>query len=278
MLGLAGYVIASVFCAVLAVAWDLSFGERLVALFAPPLAFILVVTIATAIKGREWIVFYQATLGAVAAVLLGGFVIDARLWRLLDVDVLGIGVFLVFGRIGCFHVACCHGRPARRGVVYGPPHVAVGFWKRWSGRPLVPVQLVESGGSLVLVIVALVGFSATPGAAAVVCGAGYSVMRFVLELYRGDPVRPFARGLSEAQWFAIAIAIAASYLVARVRNRELFLPPHLRELDALCETPTETRRETRHGVSVTCHRLDETRIRSGSSDSRSRFRRLKTKP
>ncbi|HEY6176598.1 MAG TPA: prolipoprotein diacylglyceryl transferase family protein, partial [Kofleriaceae bacterium] len=148
VLGFAGYAVASLFGAVLATAWGLTLGERVVALVAPPVAFIAVVTVATAIKRREWIVFYQAAFGAVAAVVVTGLAIDARVWRLLDVAVLGIGVFLVFGRLGCFHVACCHGRPARRGVVYGAAHVAVGFWPCWQGRPLFPVQLVESAGSL----------------------------------------------------------------------------------------------------------------------------------
>jgi prolipoprotein diacylglyceryltransferase len=73
-------------------------------------------------------------------------------------------------------------------VAYGDAHVAVGFWKRWKGRTLVPVQLVESAGSAVLVAIGLLA-SAEPGRAAIAYGAGYAVLRFVLELYRGDPVR-----------------------------------------------------------------------------------------
>ncbi|MBA3394499.1 MAG: prolipoprotein diacylglyceryl transferase [Deltaproteobacteria bacterium] len=283
VLGFLGYGVASVFSAVLASAWDFTLAMRLVVSFAPPLAFIAVITVATALKGREWIVFYQTTVAGVAAVVLLGRLAGGSVWRQLDVAVLGIGVFLVFGRLGCFHVACCHGTPSERGVVYADEHVAVGFWKRWKGRPLVPVQLVESAGSAVLVGLALV-FSSTPGTAALVYATGYALMRFALELVRGDPVRPFARGLSEAQWFALATTVVCAVarptwwtfaaaivvlagcvaLVRRRIDRELFLPPHLREIDALSETiladPTHARRETRLGVGISCHTLPDGRV------------------
>ncbi len=284
MLGFVGYFVASAFGCVLAIHWDFSLAERSIALFAPGTAFIVVVTIATVLKGREWIVFYQATFGALIAVVGLGFAFDARVWRLVDITMLGIGVFLTFGRIGCFHVACCHGRLARRhGVRYGAAHVAIGFWRPWSGRPLVPIQLYESAGTLLLVIAGLAG-SATPGTAALVYGIGYAVMRFGLELLRGDPVRPFAYGLSEAQWFCLAttalcaavrpalwtvtalgiVVLAAAVLVAQRRARELFLPPHLRELDLVTEAivadPAHARRDTHLGVSLTCHPLGDGRL------------------
>jgi hypothetical protein len=146
----------------------------------------------------------------------------------------------------------------------------------------VPVQLIESAGSALLVAAGLLA-SETPGRAAVVYGTGYALMRFTLELWRGDPVRPFARGLSEAQWFALItiaacafawcswwtlaaaaiVAVGAMLLVAKRKQRELFLPPHLREIDVLCEViaadPAHARRDTRLGVAITYHRLPDGR-------------------
>ena len=282
MLGFAGYIVASGSGGLLAAAWELRLAERLVVLLAPPVAFLATVTVATAIKGREWIVFYQGALAAVAAVLGLGLAIEGRIPRMLDLAVLGIGVFLVFGRLGCLHVGCCHGRPARFGVRYGPAHVAAGFWHRWSGRTLFPIQLVESVASAVLVVAGL-AVSGTPGSAALVYAIGYGLVRFVLELFRGDPVRPYAYGLSEAQLSCMAVIAAAAawrpsswtliplgavlagatLLVARRRERELFAPPHVRELDRICEAvladPEHARRETRL-VAVSCHPLDDGRI------------------
>ena len=53
VLGFVGYGVASAVSAVLASAWDFTISMRLVSMIAPPLAFIVVVTVATAIKGRE---------------------------------------------------------------------------------------------------------------------------------------------------------------------------------------------------------------------------------
>jgi hypothetical protein len=278
VLGFIGYGVATLVATALALAWELSLGDRLIALVTPPLAFVIVVAVATAIVGSEWIVFYQTAITATVMVAALGALTGGNIERLLDVAVLGMGVFLVFGRIGCFAVACCHGRPARRGVVYSAEHVAAGFWSRWSERPLVPIQLVESGVSFVLVAVGLV-LAGEPGRAALVYGVGYAVARFVLELWRGDVLRPYAYGLSEAQWWSLALAAAcaivapsigtltalgavacgAAYLVARRRHRELLLPPHLRALDLACADAlrADVRRDTMLGVGVSCKRMDD---------------------
>ena len=63
-------------------------------------------------------------------------------------------------------------------MVYGPAHVAAGLPARYAGRPLLPIQLIESAGSLALVIAGLVA-SAVPGCAALVYGTGYAALRFV---------------------------------------------------------------------------------------------------
>lgn len=282
VLGFIGYGVASVFAAVLAVHWQLSLGARAIGMIAPPLAFIVTVTIATAVKGREWIVFYQAAIAAVASVVGVAAIAGVSLGRTLDLAVLGIGVFLVFGRLGCFHVACCHGRPAARGVRYGDAHVAAGFWPRWRGRTLVPVQLVEAAASAGLVGIAL-ALASVPGRAAIVYASGYAAFRFAIEHWRGDPVRPFLAGLSEAQWSSLgvagacaavwpaigtaavagALAIAATALVATRRRRELVQSPHLRELaracDELAADPARGKRETRLGVAVSMHAMPDGR-------------------
>ncbi len=276
--GFTGYAAANALCLVLAIRWNLMFTERLIAFFAPPLAFIAVVTVASALAGRERIVFYQTTCAAIITVIAAGLIADVRVARLLDITALGIGTFLVFGRIGCLSVACCHGTLGR-GVVYGPRHVAVGFFPRWSGRPLWPVQAVEAIASSLLVISALV-FARAPGSAALIYFVGYAAVRFVLEFARGDGARPYVLGLSEAQWVAVATALACAVwrpelvtlLVAgaltvlavlaasRRTQRELLLPPHVHELDRAMHAARDGQRhETSLSVAVSCHRLPDGR-------------------
>lgn len=283
VLGGVGYVAAVTVAMILAIIWQLTLGERLVAVLAPPLAFIAVTTIATALKGREWIVFYQTAAGAIATTMIAGLVIGANLPRLADVVVIGIGTFLVFGRIGCFHVACCHGRPARSGVRYDERHVGLGLWSACADRPLWPVQLFEAGGTAVLVGGALVAAAET-GRAACVFAVGYATIRFFLELLRGDPVRPIFLGISEAQWWCVAtaaacavaratwwtiaaamlLAVAALALTATRRRRELAEPHHVRELDNVCAAvltdPAHARCQTALGVAASCHALPDGRL------------------
>lgn len=279
VLGFSGYVVASLVGAVLSMQWRLSLTERLIGLLVPPLAFIIVVTIASAVVGRERIVFYQTACAGVAAMAIVAAIVGVRVERLVDLATLGIGIFLVFGRIGCFSVACCHGTLGH-GVTYGPPHAAVGFWHRWVGRGLWPVQLFEAGATLAFVAIAL-AHSHTPGTAALVFIEAYTLLRFALELIRGDAVRPYLRGASEAQWFAAVIAIACAIwrrgiatsaiaiavvsalvvLVALRRRRELLLPPHLRELDrAMTAAADGNKHTTSLGLAVSRHGLPDGRI------------------
>src|SRR6186713_2397294 len=65
VLGFLGYFVASMFGAITAITWDFVLAERLVALVAPPLAFIAAVAITTAVKGREQLVFYRGAMAAV---------------------------------------------------------------------------------------------------------------------------------------------------------------------------------------------------------------------
>jgi hypothetical protein len=262
--------------------WGLTLGERLIGCFAPPLAFIAVVAIATVIVGRERIVFYQTGFAGVIITAVIAAIAGVRVARLVDFATLGIGTFLVFGRLGCFSVACCHGTLGR-GVVYGPGHVRVGFWARWEGRALWPVQLVESAASLALVVSGVIAGWSSPGTGAVIYIVGYGALRFALELVRGDAPRPYARGISEGQWLALvsliacavwrpsaitiglagAMSVATALLASRTKRRELFLPPHLRELDRLSAQvlgdPTRGRRESSLGVALSCHELPDGR-------------------
>jgi hypothetical protein len=282
VLGFAGYAVASGLASALFVAWNLALADRIIGAFVPPLAFLVVVAVNRAILGRERIVFYQTAVAGVVGVAVAAAVAGDCTGRLIDVATIGIGTFLVFGRIGCFAVACCHGRPAQFGVVYGPAHVRVGLSARWSGRPLWPTQLIESGASLVLVIAGLnLGWD-EPGLPATVYIAGYAVIRFLLELCRGDGERPHRLGASEAQWtapgtaitvaiwrpgvmtigIAAGLAVALAIVVAVRRRRELTLPPHLHEVDRAC-AKAQVRRErfeTSLGLAISCHAAPDGRI------------------
>lgn len=271
--GFVGYGVANIVAVVLAERWHLPVSERLIAFLVPPVAFLVITTLAKVATGRELIVFYQTAGGAVVAAVLVGLAVRADVGRVLDVVTIGIAVFLVFGRIGCFRVACCYGRPAAYGVIYGDEHVALGLWAHRAHRRLVPVQLIESVGTVGLIVIALVSGHRS-GEYALLLATGYASLRFGLELLRGDPSRPTLGGASEAQWCSLAAAVvcavcaqtppsvgiaatltaATGILVASRTKRDLFAARHVQELDVLSNRlmhePAGTRLTTSRDVQI----------------------------
>lgn len=128
----------------------------------------------------------------------------------LDLLMVGLGAFLVFGRTGCLVSGCCHGRPSgvgiryRHGAARGP----------LEGVRLFPIQLVEAMWTAVITLVGVIFVlaGAAPGTAVWFWLLAYGAVRFVLEFARGDVLRPQLGPLSEAQWLAVGlIAARAGY-------------------------------------------------------------------
>jgi Prolipoprotein diacylglyceryl transferase len=210
ILGGIGYVVALVLTMILATLAGLGIAARLVVSVVPPLAFLLGVKLSDRVFGYERIVFYEQAILALAAAAVMAALGGAPVGACLDLVSLGLGTFLVFGRIGCLMVGCCYGRPARRGIRYGEAHAHAGFPARLVGQPLVPLQLLDSALSLGLVVAGVVvalDYHA-PGDVTVLYFGGYGVGRFALELWRGDPARPYFLGVSEAQWTALVLGVA----------------------------------------------------------------------
>ena len=97
------------------------------------------------ITGREDLVYYQHELAILACCLIFLLLLGQPVLKYLDITLVSIGVFLVFGRIGCFSVGCCHGQPNKKyGVLYSKNHVEEGFPNYYQGIHIFPIQLVES--------------------------------------------------------------------------------------------------------------------------------------
>jgi hypothetical protein len=159
------------------------------------------------ITGREDLVYYQHEITILISCIIILYILNLPVLKYLDITLMGIGIFLAFGRIGCFSVGCCHGKPGKIGVKYTAAHVAEGFNPALSGIHIFPIQLVESFCVLLTVIIAsytiLKGF--LPGTALLIYTVIYGAVRFVLEYFRGDAERPYLLGFSEAQWTTFAI-------------------------------------------------------------------------
>ncbi len=253
--GLAGLVAAVGVALSLSAARHLSIAVEL-ALIATAIAVFLGLALATkAVTGRETLIYYHHEIAVLAAVAGVAAVLGAPVLAHLDVTAAGLGAFLVLGRLGCLLVGCCHGRPARHGLVYGPGHADDGFPAYLVGVPLVPVQAIEAVAAATLVAVCVWVVPSTPGSAFATYVTGYALVRFGLELLRGDPVRRYLHGLSEAQWTSLAlvgvmVALAglglvpglaehlaawatlglAALIVAKAPSSSVLHPRHVREL------------------------------------------------
>ena len=71
--------------------------------------------------------------------------IDVSIYHYLDVLLLGYGVVICVGRLGCYKVGCCHGKPSSVGVHYTHKHVEKGFPEYYLGQKIFPIQLIEFG-------------------------------------------------------------------------------------------------------------------------------------
>ena len=137
----------------------------------------------------------------------------------LDLLAVAVALYIVFARRGCFASGCCHGQPAWGlpwAVVFSNPHTA----SIYRGIPIHPTQLYEAAGCLALFVVmlALHKRPAWHGKLLFVLIAGYGLIRFVVEIYRGD-IRAMVGPLSLAQVLCAAMLLVGGGVLAWQSNR-----------------------------------------------------------
>jgi hypothetical protein len=186
------------------------------------LTFYVLMMITKILAGEEVIIYYHHEIAVIVTSAVFLRLTRQPVLPYLDVLVLGLGLFLACGRIGCLVVGCCHGRPCRWGVRYGKDPADAGFPRHLAGVKLFPIQAVES--ALALCIVAfglhfLLG-KHEPGSLLLFYVIFYGCGRFCLEFFRGDAARPYLWGFSEAQWISLILAIAVL-----IGERARILPP-----------------------------------------------------
>jgi phosphatidylglycerol:prolipoprotein diacylglycerol transferase len=166
------------------------------------------------------LVFYG---GFIAAAVTGVFFV--RRWRLslgsvADCLAPAIAVGQAIGRWGCFFAGCCYGRATS--IPW-----AVRYQDSASLAPLGidlhPVQLYESFGDLLIALflwIVLVRRPNTNGNVFWLYTLLYGLLRFGLELLRGDERGPGAGGLSPSQLIALgAVLVSSSILIARAASQ-----------------------------------------------------------
>ena len=163
---------------------------------------------------RYGFVFFGGMIASVGALVW--YIRKKKLPLLKTADFLIVGLPLghAFGRIGCFLAGCCYGRPTDLpwGVSFTDPHSLVA--PELLGLPLHPTQLYEAAGNFILFFL-LHRASQKPHRAGTILAEyvlGYSMMRFIIEFFRGDFRGAYILGLSPSQAISLAAAAVAAGL------------------------------------------------------------------
>jgi len=165
-------------------------------------------------------VFYGGMLGC--AVTLIFYCKGYKLPLLPYADLFAPGLALAhgFGRIGCFLGGCCYGMEVASShpfaVVF--PEVSVGAPP---GVPLLATQLIEAASLFIIAAILSIIYKKTAGKGFTVClyGIMYSVLRFILEFYRADPIRGVYGPFSTSQYISIGVFIISAILLYIVFKR-----------------------------------------------------------
>lgn len=166
-------------------------------------------------QGTERYAVYAYQLAVLSAGTGLAWLLRQPVLPVLDGLAAGFALTQAIGRLGCFRAGCCHGRPQAWGVRYTPAHASLGFPTCLVGVPLLPLQLLEACGMLMLSVWSVQRVLAGSPAGEALAGylVSYAVMRFGLEFLRGD-LRPLHLGLSTAQWTASGSALGVAVLQA----------------------------------------------------------------
>ena len=157
--------------------------------------------------------------------LVGGVIgsIWALQWQQLDVrkveqciiPVLPLGHAI--GRIGCLLAGCCHG------FEYTGP-LAVKNLLISAEKTYFPIQVVEAVLNLGISMFLLWYIRKKRPAYHILCAYlfFYSILRFILEFFRGDLIRGSFLKLSTSQWISVALFLGSilSFYIFRERSSE----------------------------------------------------------
>ncbi len=176
-------------------------------------AFFIQSILSKVITGDHNLVYYRHIIMIIISSVIFLNLLNQPVLIYLDIQILALGIFLIFGRIGCFMVGCCHGKPYHFGICYGKEHAQHGFNPYFTDTRLFPIQLIESLTVLFIVCagIMLLFSQHLAGEIFIWYLVNYSLARFLFEFLRGDQERLYIWLFSEAQWFSILIMIMIVY-------------------------------------------------------------------
>ena len=168
-------------------------------------------------------VFYGGLIGGLLGGFISAYVMKLPLGEYADMLTPTIPLFHAFGRIGCFLAGCCFGIESNIGFVFHHSLVSAA-----NGVRRLPVQLIESALNLLLFLLLfyMLEKNKFKGRLLLFYILSYSLLRFLLEFWRGDIVRGFVLGISTSQLISLILIIASALFLAisRYKGGKSLLP------------------------------------------------------
>jgi phosphatidylglycerol:prolipoprotein diacylglycerol transferase len=177
-------------------------------------------------------VFYGGLILAVSVALWYIRRIGLPLWTTCDVFAPGIALGHVVGRLGCLFAGCCYGKPTSVpwAITFTDPFAATNVGTPLN-VPLHPTQLYESGAEA-LILLLLLGTERRgrpyPGRTFWLYILLYSISRYVIEIYRGDP-RGTIGIFSTSQFISLLLAPLAIGMLFYLGRRQAPEPKRSRK-------------------------------------------------
>lgn len=167
-------------------------------------------------------VFYGAIIGGIIAAYIYSRREKWDFLEVFDLTIPSIPLAQAFGRIGCFMAGCCYGRETNTNLyvvfknsLYAP-----------NGVHLIPTQIISSLGNFIIfgILLWIDRKERTKrGQLAAIYLIIYSIARYIIEYFRGDPRGTVFKVFSTAQFTCIFVFIAGIILY--------FLAPDKRDKD-----------------------------------------------
>lgn len=170
------------------------------------------------------LVFYGGLILAIPTALWYMRRHDLDVWKMSDIFAPSVAIGHAIGRLGCFSAGCCFGKPADLpwAITFLDPECLA-----TTGIPLHPTQLYESLGELInfVILVTLRRYQSFKGQLFLAYLILYSVLRFTVEIFRGDAARGYiVVGISVSQGISIIVGLAAAVVIVRKLRRKPMVP------------------------------------------------------
>jgi len=168
------------------------------------------------------LVFYGGVIFAIPVAIWYAKKKGLDIWGAADIFAPSLAIGHAIGRLGCFSAGCCYGEHAENipwAVTFTNPDSLARL-----GIPLHPTQLYESAGEFMnfIILIVLRKHQSFKGQLFWTYLLIYSVIRFIVEFFRGDEIRGFIFGnISISQGISFLLFISAFTAILIFRKKKI---------------------------------------------------------